>query len=274
MPEYSVLMAIYEGEKPAFFEEALQSVLEQTLPPNQFVLVCDGPLNTELERVIEKYSPLFGDRLDLLRKTENTGLGDSLALGVLACRNQFIMRADSDDISIPERAKIQLDEMVEKNIDILSSPVILFSRSPQEAIGERDVPKDQERIAHFAKSRSPFNHPAVMFRRQVVLDAGNYSSLFRYRQDYDLWVRCIQNGATCANLGQPVVFMRESENLVKRRKNRIAYLCSVNINKRMRKTRFVSFGGYVKNRFLCFCQFHLPTPIIRLAYKHLHKAKK
>lgn len=53
---FSVLMAVYKKEQPLFFKEALRSVFEQSLIPNEVVLVKDGPLTEELEQVIADFS--------------------------------------------------------------------------------------------------------------------------------------------------------------------------------------------------------------------------
>ena len=45
---YSVLMSVYIKEKPEFLRESMQSIYDQTIPTDDFVLICDGPLTKEL----------------------------------------------------------------------------------------------------------------------------------------------------------------------------------------------------------------------------------
>ena len=49
-PNYSVLISVYYKEKPIYLKSALDSVLNQTLPPSEIILIKDGPLTVELEK--------------------------------------------------------------------------------------------------------------------------------------------------------------------------------------------------------------------------------
>ena len=49
---YSVLMSVYKKEQPEFLKESIQSIMDQTLKTDNFVLVCDGALTKELDQVI------------------------------------------------------------------------------------------------------------------------------------------------------------------------------------------------------------------------------
>lgn len=72
--EYSVLMSVYYKEKSSYLEEAIESIQRQTLPADDFVLVCDGPLTPELDAVIEKKQKDLGSKLQLVRLAKNGGL--------------------------------------------------------------------------------------------------------------------------------------------------------------------------------------------------------
>ena len=52
--EYSVLMSVYYKETPSCLKESIDSIFDQTILTNDFVLVCDGPLTKELDRVIKE----------------------------------------------------------------------------------------------------------------------------------------------------------------------------------------------------------------------------
>ena len=64
---YSVLMSVYHKEKPEFLKQSMESIFQQTVPTNDFVLVCDGPLNNALDTVINEMQNLFGERLQVVR---------------------------------------------------------------------------------------------------------------------------------------------------------------------------------------------------------------
>ena len=131
---FSVLMSIYSKENPAFFDLSLNSILcDQTIIPNEFVLVCDGPLNEELEKVMEKYLILYPDILKIYRLEENGGLGEALQYGLTKCSNELVARADSDDICVNNRFEIQLKYFEEHpETDILGGNINEFQNSINE----------------------------------------------------------------------------------------------------------------------------------------------
>lgn len=98
MENYSVLMSVYHGEKAEYLRLSANSILSQTVPTNDFVLMCDGPLTEELDAVIEDLLREHSDVLHVIRLEENRGLGDALNAGIQYCKNELIARMDSDDI--------------------------------------------------------------------------------------------------------------------------------------------------------------------------------
>lgn len=84
--KFSVLMAVYIKENPAFFDLSLKSNLDdQTRKPDEFILVCDGPLTIELNQVISKYQEKYPDFLRVFRTEKNQGLGEALNYGLSKC---------------------------------------------------------------------------------------------------------------------------------------------------------------------------------------------
>ena len=123
---YSVLMSVYHKEKPEYFRAAIESILNQTVKTNDFVIVCDGPLNEGLDNVITEVVTANPGLFNIYRMTENKGLAIALNNGILQCKNQIIARMDSDDISRNDRMEKQLKAMKEHNADIVSSNLIEF----------------------------------------------------------------------------------------------------------------------------------------------------
>ena len=78
MDNYSVLMSVYHGEKPGYLRQSMESVFAQTVPTNDFVLMCDGPLTEELDLVIQEMYNAHKDVLRVIRLEVNRGLGDAL----------------------------------------------------------------------------------------------------------------------------------------------------------------------------------------------------
>ena len=101
--KYSVLMPVYRKEYPSYFYRAALSMMKQSVPPDEFVLVCDGPLTEELDAVIRELEETWFEQVKVVRLPEDRGIGPALAVGVESCRNNLIARMDSDDIACPER---------------------------------------------------------------------------------------------------------------------------------------------------------------------------
>jgi glycosyltransferase involved in cell wall biosynthesis len=106
---FSVLLSVYKKEMPDYFNQAFVSIWdEQTLKPNQIVLVKDGPLTPELDQAIDEWKKKLGDILAIVELPENIGLGAALNEGLKYCKYELVARMDSDDISMPERFEKQV----------------------------------------------------------------------------------------------------------------------------------------------------------------------
>lgn len=107
---YTVLMSVYYKEKPAYLKTSIESMLNQTIPPDEFVIVKDGPLSKELDAVIDTFIDKNPGLFTIIENKVNLGLGPALAKGILASRNSLIARMDSDDYSVNTRCEKQLKE--------------------------------------------------------------------------------------------------------------------------------------------------------------------
>lgn len=160
MQKYSVLMSLYKKEHPEYLRLALDSMLNQTVSPDEIVLVEDGPLTDELYAVVDAYK----EHLKLVVNEKNLGLGLALNAGLKVCQNEFVARMDTDDISKPDRCEKQLKRFEEKpELAIVGSYIDEFVGDPSNVVSQRRVPTDAEAIFNYAKRRSAFNHPAVMY---------------------------------------------------------------------------------------------------------------
>lgn len=211
---YSVLMSVYGKENSVWFKKAAESMLNQTAPPDEFVLICDGPLTEELETAVEELDRSYPGMFQILRLKENVGLGEALRQGILLCRNELVARMDSDDIACPDRCRQQL-ELFQKIPELaFSSGTIAeffdereLESSETAALRLRTLPQSHEEIVSYAKKRNPMNHMAVMLKKSAVLQAGNYQSA-EGLEDYDLWSRMLQLGFRAGNLKETLVWAR------------------------------------------------------------------
>lgn len=219
MERYSVLMSLYIKEKPEYLDLAIRSIIDQTLKADEIVIVKDGEISTELQDVLNHYSEMYPDLFNIVGYKENRGLGLALNYGLEHCRNELVARMDTDDIAKPERCMKQVKAfMNHPEYAIIGSAVDEFYGTPENITGRRVVPTKYNEIYEFAKRRSAFNHPSVMYRKSKVLEFGGYSDL-RRNQDVDLFGRMIFGGCKVANFQESLLWFRSDENLAKRRKS-------------------------------------------------------
>lgn len=244
MENYSVLMTVCTKDNPIYFSLALDSMMHQTLLPNEIVLVKDGPVVDILQKVIDDYI-LTGAPIVQVQLPKNQGLGLALNEGLKVVKNELIARMDSDDYSMPERCELQVREF-QKNqeLDIIGCQVLEFECTIDNIVGERKVPLTNEAIYRYAKKRDPFNHPTVMYRKSTIERVGCYSN-YRKNQDTDLWIKMLSNHANCKNLAEAAFLFRFDESTYKKRKSWINTKILVKIRYKAWKTGFNSLGDFL-----------------------------
>lgn len=273
-PSYSVLMSVYFKEKPDNLRQALDSMCNQTVVADEIVMIEDGPLTEELYAVLDEYSEKSGIKFVRIKNDENLGLGVSLNRGVPVCTNELIARMDTDDISQPDRCEKQLAAFVNSpELDVVGTQISEFTDTPEESVGKRIVPCEHGEICRFLKSRSPFSHPSVMFKKSSVLSAGNYLDM-HFNEDYYLWVRMYLNGARFANLNEVLLNMRVSPDMYERRGGIKYYKNQKQLYKFMYKNKIISFGEYTKMKIVKFTlQVLMTNKMRRWAYGKFARSK-
>lgn len=245
--KYSVLMSIYYKEDPNYFRESVISMLEQTVKPDEIIIVKDGPLTPELDSVIKE----FNDEsiIKIISLPQNKGLGEALNIGMKHCNNDIIARMDTDDISRKDRCEKQLAMFLKnKSLSIVSSSVAEFDETPDKINAVKRLPVCHQAIVKYAKVRNPFNHPAVMYKKSEVEKAGGYKH-FNLFEDYYLWARMIQNGAICANIEEPLLFMRANANMFKRRGGCKYFKAIISFKWHLKKIGFFSIKDFIISSF-------------------------
>jgi len=261
--EFSVLMSVYKNDDSACFKEALQSVFSQTLPPAQVVLVADGPLNEPLEQVVAQYK----DALTIVRLKQNGGLGAALQAGLKECAYPLVARMDSDDISLPNRFELQIKAFeADKNLSIVGGVIreIDFKTKEQKAL--RVTPLKDKEIKRYLKTRCPFNHVTVMFKKQDILDCGGYLPL-HLMEDYYLWARCAAAGKKMLNLPDILVNVRVDAKMYGRRGGYSYFKSNKAVYKKMLELGIVNRPLYLFNLTVRFCvQVMLPNTARQIFY--------
>lgn len=260
--KYSVLMSLYRKEKPEYLRLALDSMLNQTVAPDEIVLVEDGLLTDELYAVLDEYPMLHR-----VKNETNLGLGLALNAGLKECRNELIARMDTDDCSKPDRCAKQLARFAEKPyLAIVGSHIDEFVGDTSNVISQRIVPTTSEEIYNFAKKRSAFNHPAVMYSKTAVLANNGYADLKR-NQDVDLFGRMQFEGYKAENIDEALLWFRSSDELAKRRKswqNTWSYIATI---RKFWKMGYSGFTDYVMVAVAQTGMYLMPVKVQNLVYK-------
>lgn len=210
-------MSLYDKENPRYLKECMESVFQQTVLPNEIVVVFDGPINEELQQVLYRYYNHHPELFKIVKLEHNLGLGIALAEGLKFCSYRLVARMDTDDIMVPERLEMQLNYFAQyPDTTILGSNINEFEGTIENVIGKRNVPETNTEIRAFSKKRNPFNHMTVMFDKNVIIEVGNYQPLPGF-EDYYLWARLLKAGFKGHNLQQVLVYARTGKEMYSRR---------------------------------------------------------
>jgi len=268
MLKFSLLLPTYGGDDPMHLRRAFESaVAEQALPPSEVVLVRDGPvpvaLATELDALVASSSvPVVRVNLEV-----NVGLGRALDAGLDACAYEVVARMDADDISLPHRFTSQLP-VIEAGCDLVGSSLIEFGNDEDDIVGVRTPPLTEAAIKRWARFADPFNHPTVVYRKSAVQQAGGYRDL-PLMEDYWLFARMIEAGATVANIADPLVKYRVGAGAFARRGGWNLLRSEIVLQRQFRASGFITRRQYLRNLAVRGGYRLVPEPIRRVAYGRL-----
>lgn len=257
---FSLLMSVYIKEKPEYLSEALKSIWhDQTLKPNQVVLVKDGPLTYELDCCVAYWSAELGDVLSIVSLPRNVGLGSALNEGLKRCRYDLVARMDSDDISMPQRFEKQVAFMRNNpNVVAASAFTEEFDEYGKSAF-VRTLPERHDDIVKFSKKRCPLTHPATIYRRESILRVGGYPPFFP--EDWALWALLIVNDLSLANIPEVLLKMRTPRDFIYRRG--FSFLIGeIQLFGYQKKIGFLTFSEYLLNLAIRI-SIRLPPAFIR-----------
>lgn len=268
-PPFSVLMSLYIKEKAVFFEQCMDSIINQTVKPAEIVIVFDGPISVELEDSVKKYVKKYQDWIKIVPFKENRGLGLALADGINACTYELIARMDTDDISRSDRFEKQLKMFQnDPQLDICGSHIVEFEGIPDNILSERRVPLEHSQIAKYQRQRSAFNHMTVMYKKSMVLKAGNYEHCPLMEDDV-LWIKMLMAGARCANIDDYLVYARTGYAMIDRRGGWNYFKKYRTGRKKILSTGYIRLWDYVKTICIQFFVSLIPSKLRLIIFTRL-----
>lgn len=248
-PPFSLLLPVYGGDRAAFLRASLRSsVEEQTVPPDEVVLVQDGPVGSELRAEIDAFVARAPCAVVHLVLPINRGLAHALTAGLEACTHDVVARMDADDLSTPDRFEIQLGRIAE-GYELVGTGMFEFTEAADGSpvLGARRTPPVTEHdIAKFARFHDPFNHPTVVYTKGAVVRAGGYLPMGRM-EDYWLFARMLQQGVRATNVPLPLVHYRISSGAYGRRGGRELLLSEIALQRALLSIGFVSPLQFARN---------------------------
>lgn len=199
IPRVSVLMPMFNAAP--FLNEAIESILNQTYTDFEFIIIDDASTDNSIS-----IAKSFGDeRIVLVRKKENGGIIESLNVGLEMARGEYIVRMDSDDISLPQRIERQV-------VFMDAHPEVGVCGTCIETIGLPNkawhIETEDARIRIKLLRETHFCHPSVIMRNRIIQENKlRYRYGYEHAEDYDLWVR-IASYCQLANLPEVLLKYR------------------------------------------------------------------
>ena len=214
-------------------------MIHQTWAPDEIILIQDGPISEELRCMVQKLIRENGKLIRYFSFEENKGLAEAMRVGVMECRNEWIARMDSDDISDVRRCESELKKALSVGADMVGCDCEEFIGTIDQCKSKRIFPENHEELIRFSKHRVPFCHPAVMMKKSFVLKAGNYQTVGLV-EDYDLFVRMLASGAIGCTVKEILFHVRVNTDFYNRRGG-WAYVKSLLVfNRKLLKMKWMS----------------------------------
>lgn len=265
--KFSVLMSVYKNDKPEYLKESLDSIINQTVKPNEIVLVIDGPIPEDIENTIKEYEKKESI-FKILRIKENSGLGNALREGLKECSYELVARMDADDICNLDRFEKQLKEFEkDPELSVIGGYIEEFIDIVDNKVSIREVPLKEEDVRKYIKSRCPLNHMTVMFKKEDVERCGSYME-WHYNEDYYLWLRMFLNNCKIRNIGEVLVHARVGKEMYQRRGGFPYFKQGLEIQKFMLKNKIIHLPRFIYNLIVRFVvQVLCPNSVRAFIYK-------
>ena len=255
---YDFLGAIYEKSTLDELNICLNSIINQTIKPKKVVLVIDGPIQFDINKILNTFERFI--KIILVKIKKNSGLGIALREGLKFCTSEYVLRFDVDDYNLPTRAEEQLNFMIKSNLDISSSNVFEFIDSPNNPVSFKNIPLTNKKIKKFLPFRNPFNHPAICFKLSSIREIDGGYRHFPFYEDYDLWIRALSKNLKCQNISKRLVGMKVND-FVNRRKG---------INMIFHEAKLIkTFWNYSTKNLVFFIPTYFFRSIVRLMPKQI-----
>lgn len=260
MKKFSVLMPIGPNFDHNVLQKAWNSILKQSLIPNEIVIILDGLKEFQKLRVLKIIKNYKNLKYFDIPKQEC--LADVLNYGLSKCKYQYVARVDADDINYKERFMTQINKISKEKIDIIGSSMKFI-------IGKKVKIRNKSSFSNLYKFINPLNHPTIILDRIKILSIGGYPRLERF-EDYSLWFKSVKNNFKIVNLAKPLVYTYVDNNYFERRSGWKYFKYEIKFQIYIYKENHINFFIFIFNLFTrSFISLfgNLLKPII---FKHIY----
>ncbi|MEX2411722.1 MAG: glycosyltransferase [Candidatus Paceibacterota bacterium] len=265
-PKLSTIISVYKNDDPEYFSEAVQSLLDQTLLPDEILITVDGPVGKGIEKVLNSFAEY--DVINIHKLPENVGRGKARHIAITSAKFEYIAMMDADDISKKDRFEKQMKKIRDSDADIIGSYIEEFEKFPGDTKIIRKVPITHEQIMKFAKWKQPMNHVTILFKRQAYLGTGGYRG-FRMLEDFELFHRMILSGMRFANIPEVLVYVRFAEENQSKRSGMRYFKEEYQILKEMRKSGHMNSIQFMFSFLIRLITRIMPLGIANKFYKYI-----
>lgn len=215
--DFTVVLAIYNGTKVQELNFCLDSINNQTLLPNEIIIVVDGIVSVDLNCFLDGYSSKV--EIKILKLESNVGPGAARNAALEHIQTEFLAIMDSDDVCVEDRFESQVYMFkLFPFLDVVGGRIIEFYNDDINMIYsyDRKIFFNHEDIFRSRNSVIPVNNVTAMIRTKSIKAVGGYPSL-RFGEDYVLWLHMLSKGYKFANLDKVLVKVRLGEDFYERR---------------------------------------------------------
>ena len=264
---FTVVMSVYQADSPLLFEKAVESVLNQTVIPSEVIIVADGPIGDEIDKVLDK---LVNENsiIKVIKLKKNKGLAVARKLAISKASYEFVAVMDSDDICVQDRFEIQIKEFSDEKTDVIGGWIEEFKTHPRDQGAIRKTPTNYIDIYKYGKWRNPINHVTLMFKKSSYEKIGGYSVLMA-NEDWEMISRMLVNGLIVRSVPEVLVHVRGGGDMVQRRRSSRQFWGEIKGFKLMYKNNYLSFIEFVRNTFLYAFIRILPVSFTFFLYKYI-----
>ena len=265
--KFSVCMSVYKNDNAADFTEAVLSIYNQTCPPDEIIVVIDGPVSMTMYSTIETLKQKI-ENMKIIPLKQNMGHAIARQTAIEFAKNDLCAVMDADDLSLPDRFEKQLLAFENhSDVSVIGGFINEFIHTVDNVVGSRIVPENDIDIKNYMKSRCPMNLVTVMFKKKDIMNVGGYQDWY-CEEDYYLWIRLVLAGYKFYNIQENLVNVRVGDKMYQRRGGKKYFLSEAKLQKYMYDQKLIDYPTYVYNVLIRWAvQVAMPNKLRGLVFR-------